>query len=918
MATAAGYIPGATPIALQQHLVQPVIVAYDANGNLYYGTRSQVWRFNPDWTDTLIAGANAATSAPSGDNGLAVAANLGWVTGIAIDAQQNVYISDLSAYEIRKVTPAGTIVPFAGTGAAPAYGAQSNAGPGAAASKVPLTPGPLAIDTANLYVSDSATSSVLSFSLDGKSSRVVAGNHGIQSSGDGGPATAASLFYPGSLALAAGILSINEAGGARIRQVNLRSGIISTRIPLAEGYLNDNLNEGLTSDTDGTIYIQKGNIVTQLAPSGAIPQPWAGGGNANPGDPGPALSASLTNPVSLAVNPVTHDLAIADSGANLIQVASLADGTIQTYAGAVHFAGDGGPAPLAIFNGMQGVVTDAQGNLYLADTGNNRIRKIDPTGIVTTIAGSGVNGFSGDGGPATAAALSLKHAAPFADNLAIDSTGNLYVSDYSNGRIRKIDTSGVITTVAGGGHVALTLGDPATSVAMSPGPLAVDSHGNIYFGNVFTLLTATMPNVYRIDAATGLIQPYAGGSGKAAASGPAASTPIGYAYCLVTDANDNLYVCDSQNNVVRQVTPKGLSTVIAGNGSAPSGPIQTGSPTATAIGSPTALSVDARGDVFIYAQHQVSEIDMTGTLQPLAGLTPQAQTSGGDGGPASQATFSSVSAMALDATGNLYLTDGGTYLREAMPVGANGPPPVISSGGVVGAGESNPPVQFVSPGAIVSIFGSNFSTAGMPQALTGGDLQTGQIPKSLAGACVTFGGIKAPISGVFPNQINVQVPALAPGPVMVRVTTNCGGANAVSGNFGAVQVNAASPEFFSYTDPSSGRIQIAAANVAGGAITPGSTVEAYGTGWGATNPAIAPGVIPLAAAPLATAPALLLGGVPIPPANILYAGISPCCAGLYQLDFQVPSTVPLGAQSLIISINGISSPSNAYLTIAPR
>jgi uncharacterized protein (TIGR03437 family) len=915
MSTAAGYIPGATPIALQQHLIQPVVVAYDPNGNLYYGTRYQIWRFNPDWTDTLIAGSSATGSNPSGDGGLAASAALGWVAGLAVDAQQNVYIADLAAYQVRKVTAAGMIMPFAGTGAAPLDGEQSNASPATAALKVPLIPGPLAIDSINLYVSDSGTSSVVAFTLDGKGSKVIAGNHGNQSMGDGGPATAASLFYPGTLSLAAGILSINEAGGARIRQVNLRTGTISTLLQLASGYLTDNGNEGLASDSDGTVYVQRGNTATRLDPNTTTPQPWAGGGNANPGDPGPALAASLVNPESLAVNPVTHDIALADNAANIIQVVSRAAGAIQTYAGTVHFSGDFGPAALAIFDGMEGVVSDSQGNLYVADTGNNRIRKIDTTGIVTTIAGNGVNGFSGDGGPATFAALDLKHQAPFANNLAIDSSGNLYVSDYGNGRIRKIDPTGVITTVAGGGHVALTLGDLATAVSMAPGPLAVDSKGNIYFGNVFTLLTPMMPNVYKIDAVTGQIVPYAGGSGKAAPTGPATSTPIGYAYCLVTDSLDNLYVCDSQNNLVRQVTPKGVSAVIAGNGTASPGPIPPGNPTATAIGSPTAVAVDTKGDVFIYSQRQVSEIDGAGMLQPVAGANSQPMVSGGDGGWATQASFTSVSAMALDANGNLYLTDAGVYLREAMPMGANGPPPVISSGGVVGAGDSYPPVQSISPGGIVSIFGANFSPTGDPHPLTGADMLHGQIPTALAGTCVSFGGVNAPITGVFPNQINLQVPVLPPGAVTVQVTTHCGGSNAVVGNFGAVRVDAASPEFFSSSDPASSLMQIAAANVAGGDISAGSIVEAYGTGWGVTNPPIAPGAIPIVAAPLANPPTLFLGGTAVPSANILYAGISPCCAGVYQVDFKIPSGAPPGPQTLVITINGISSPPNAYINV---
>ena len=381
MATAAGYIPGATPRALQQHLIQPVIVAYDPDGNLYYGTTHQIWRLNPDGSTSLIAGNGSSDVNQLGDGGPATAASLIWVDGLAIDAQQNVYIADLSAYEIRKVTPAGIITRFAGTRAAPLYGAQSNASSTTAAQKVALSPGAMAIDSANLYVSDGSTSSVIAFTLDGRSSRIVAGNHGSQSAGDGGPAIGASLFYPATLALANGILYINEAGGARIRQVVFRNGVISTAVQLTSTFLTDNGNEGLAADTDGTLYLQRGHVITRLYPNTTTPQPWAGGGSSNPGDSGPALASTLLTPTSLAVNPVTHDLALADCSGNIIQIVDGSTGYIQTVAGAVHFAGDDGPAAMAIFNGLEGVVSDSQGNIYVADTGNNRIRKIDTTAL---------------------------------------------------------------------------------------------------------------------------------------------------------------------------------------------------------------------------------------------------------------------------------------------------------------------------------------------------------------------------------------------------------------------------------------------------------------------------------------------------------------------------------------------------------
>ena len=142
MATAAGLVPGDSSMAVQQHLVEPVVVAYDPYGNLYYGTYQQVWRLNPDGTDTLIAGNGSSNPSALGDGGPATSASLSWVGGLAIDAQQNVYISDFGALEIRKVTPQGTIQRFAGTGALPPYLAPSNAASGVAALKVPLNPGP--------------------------------------------------------------------------------------------------------------------------------------------------------------------------------------------------------------------------------------------------------------------------------------------------------------------------------------------------------------------------------------------------------------------------------------------------------------------------------------------------------------------------------------------------------------------------------------------------------------------------------------------------------------------------------------------------------------------------------------------------------------------------------------------------------
>jgi uncharacterized protein (TIGR03437 family) len=881
VATAAGLVPGASSIAIQQHLVQPVVVAYDPNGTLYYGTYHQVWRLNPDGTDTLIAGNGSNDPTHPGDGGPAPAASLCWISGLAIDAQHNIYISDSGPFEIRKVTPSGSIERFAGTDALPSYGTPSNAGAGVIALKVPLNPGALAIDSVNLYVTDSATYSVLAFTLDGSSSKVIAGNHGNLTAGDGGLASNASLRYPGTLALANGSLFVNEAGGARIRQVSFRSSIISTLVQLTQSSLSDNGNEGMAADTDGSIYVQQGNTIDRIYANTTTPLPYAGGGVSNPGDPGPASQVTLLAPKSLAVNPVSHDLALADYNSDLIETVGFDTGAIQAVAGTVHFAGDNEPAALAIFNGLETVAADSQGNLYLADVGNNRIRKIDTNGIITTVAGNGTTGFSGDGGPATTAALNLKHVPTFSNNLTVDAAGNLYISDYGNGRIRKVDATGIITTVAGGGAAHVVPGVSATSAAILPGPLAVDSSGNIYFGQAVTGLSVTIPTIFKIDS-TGRLSTFAGGSfTKGADSGPAASTPVGNAACLVADSLDNFYICDAAGNRLREVTPNGMMLTIAG--------------AATAMASPTAAAIDPAGDIFIGAAGQVLEIDLTGAIRTIA-------------------TFNSIAGMAADSTGNLYLSDSGVYLREAMLVGSNGIPPIISSGGVVGAGGSTPPVRDVSPGAMVSIFGANFSPAGTQRMVEASDINLGHLPTNLAGVCVTFGGVGASIAGVFPNQLNVLVPALPPGAATVQVTSNCGSSRAVSGNRSGIAVNGVSPEFF--TDVTSNNT-IPAAGI-NGPVAPGGIAEVYGTGWGATNPAIVPGMVPGGTAQLASMPSLTLGSEAIPPQNILYAGLSPCCAGIYQVDFTLPDDVLPGNLPLIITVNGISSPSNAYLVVGSR
>ncbi len=198
-------------------------------------------------------------------------------------------------------------------------------------------------------------------------------------------------------------------------------------------------------------------VITTVAGNGYVGQNGLGGYS---GDGGPATSAELNNPVGIAVD-TAGNLYIADAGNNRIRKVDIT-GIITTVAGngTQGYSGDGGPATNAGLSGSSGVAVDTAGNLFIADAGNNRIRKVDITGIITTVAGNGNADFSGDGGPATAAELNSP------TGVAVDTDGNLYIADYHNHSIRKVDTAGTITTIVGGNTNGFIEGEPATSAGI--------------------------------------------------------------------------------------------------------------------------------------------------------------------------------------------------------------------------------------------------------------------------------------------------------------------------------------------------------------------------------------------------------------------------------------------------------------------
>jgi sugar lactone lactonase YvrE len=314
-----------------------------------------------------------------------------------------------------------TIDTFAGNGT------SGYSGDNSPATSAAMNPGGIAVDSAgNLYIADNNRIRKVSNGV----ITTVAGNGTYGFSGDNGPATSAQLFNPQGVA-------VDSAG-------NL--------------YIADTFNNRIRKVSNGVITTVAGN-----GTSGAS------------GDNIPATTAQLNWPYGVAVDSAGN-LYIANTYNN--RVCKVSNGIITTVAGTgTHgFSGDNGPATAAQLSWPDGVVVDSAGNLYIADTDNNRIRKVS-NGVITTVAGNGTEGFSGDKGPATAAQLGWPY------SVAVDSAGNLYIADTYNNHVRKV-SNGVITTVAGDGTFGFG-GDkgPATSAAVSPAGVALDSAGRLYIAD---------------------------------------------------------------------------------------------------------------------------------------------------------------------------------------------------------------------------------------------------------------------------------------------------------------------------------------------------------------------------------------------------------------------------------------------------
>ncbi|HXM45514.1 MAG TPA: hypothetical protein VN924_30035 [Bryobacteraceae bacterium] len=623
--------------------------------------------------DALFAGAGKA----------ATAAQIVGPNGMAVDAQGNLYISASGLSMVLKVAAnTGVVSIYAGNGL------STGGGDGGLAVGAALDyPAGLAFDAAgNLYIVDAYASNVRKVAPNGIIT-TVAGDQGAGGfAGDGGPATKALLTNPSGIAVdKSGNLYIADTGNNRIRMVAASSGIISTIAGSSTtGLTGDGgpavnatftLPGGLAIDASGNLYIADQNNWVIRRISGGIITTVAGTGKPGySGDNGQATKAMLGGPQGVAVD-ASGNLYIADTGNQRIRYVNVS-GAITTIAGTGvnGFSGDGGAATAATFSTPVEVAVDASGNVYVADLYNNRIRRFVPGGAIATFAGTTT--FNGDGGPSTQASVE-----PW--SVAVDSSDNLYIADRLEQRVRKVTPSGTITTLAGTGQAGGG-GDngPGNLAALNtPNGVAVDSAGNVYIADAGNMA------IRRVDAATGIITAFAGtgnccyaGTGTGGDGGPATAATLYYPESVAVDGLGNVYFTDLvQSNIsplaqaVRRVTTDGKIDTWAGGGPTVGFSGDGGSPLQAQFGSSITLAAGSDGSLYIADanNNRVRKVDPAGaTINTVAG-NGQNSTSG-NGGQATSAGVGNPLSAALDKAGNLYIGFIGA-VRVVTPAGVIGP-----------------------------------------------------------------------------------------------------------------------------------------------------------------------------------------------------------------------------------------------------
>ena len=873
----------------------PQYIAADSAGNVFFVDQNTVLRLDAK-TGILTLVAGNGSMGFSGDNGPATSAQLNNPHGIAVDAAGNLYIADYGNLRIRKVS-GGVITTVAG-------GGSSDLGDnGPAASAYLNDPVAVAVDSAgNLYLPDYNRVRKVSNGV----ITTVAGNGTQGFSGDNGPATSAQLALPTGVAVdSAGNLYIADTNNNRIRKVS--NGAITTVAGNGTpGFSGDNgpatsaqlyFPIGVAVDSAGNLYFADPSNIRKVS-NGVIATVAGNGTPGFSGDNGPATSAQLNDPWGIAADSA-GDLYIADS--SNYRIRKVTNGVITTVTGGGSSIGDNGPATSAQLNWPAGVAVDTVGNLYIADTDNNRIRKVSG-GVITTVAGNGTPGFSGDNGPATSA--QLNH--PF--GVAVDSAGSLYIADDYNDRIRKV-SGGVITTAAGNGTEGFSGNDVlATSAPLDhPTGVAVDSAGNLYI--------ADSENNRICAVSNGVITTVAGNGtpGFSGDNGPATSAHLGNPEGVAVDSAGNLYIADLGSDNVRKVSG-GVITTVAGSATCCFGG-DNGPATSAQLNTPTGVAIDSADSLYIadFGNNRIRKVS-GGVIATVAGNGTLGFS--GDNGPATSAQLYYPQGVAVDSAGNLYVADtNNNRIRVLTPAVVTAQTPTVMSMVNAASFIGGP----ISPGELVTIFGTGIGPATAAGATT--DPATGKLATTIGGVQVLFNGTPAPMIYASSTQVSAVVPYEMASAASPSVRIEYAGQTS---NADQVTLAATAPGLFAQN--SSGRgpgailNQDSSLNGPGNPAAKGSIVQVFMTGEGQTSPPSVTGAITTVSLPppqVTPAPVQLIqvwiNGQPTP---YTYAGEAPdMIAGVMQLNVQIPSAAPSGPLSIQVSVGGNMSQNGITVTV---
>lgn len=651
--------------ATSAQLNGPLGIVADTNGNLFIADTGDMRIESVDTNGilTVIAG-HGMLEGFSGDGGAATNATFTRAKGVAVDPAQNLYIMDSFDERIREVDSNGIIMTVVGNGAGYPNGAFG--GDGGAATNASLQCPTSAVFTrsGNMYLADSWNNCIRFVSFGGlpylglsNAAMTNNGNYSVIVTDSSGSITSSIVSLTVLVPATINIQPTNQTLPVGSNLV-LSVGVYGT-LPLNYQWLfngsavDDQTNSSLA--LGDAITNQTGNylvVVTNLY--GSATSSVAAVSIGYP----PTITMQPTNLTVLIGSNTLLTAGVTGSGVLSYQWqlngTNLPNNVITTVAGksSSGFSGDYGAATNATLNVPVAITLDSAGNLFIADSYNHRIRKINTNGIITTVAGKSSAGYTGDGVAATNAALY------YPAGITLDARNNMFIADTMNNRIRKVDANGFIITVAGT-NTAGSTGDGglATSAKLNTDrAVAFDASGNLYIADTYN------SRIRKVNT-NGIITTVAG-NGTASFlgdSGNATSASLNYPYGLTVDSNGNLYIADTRNNRIRKVNTNGIITTVAGKGpSYPSSGTYSGdggAATNAYINNPRGVTIDPVGNLLIAdaGNNRVRKVDVNGLISTVAGKSTFGFS--GDGGTSTNASLYDPEGIAFDTAGNLMIAD---------------------------------------------------------------------------------------------------------------------------------------------------------------------------------------------------------------------------------------------------------------------